>query len=277
MHDLTHVRCPQRAVDVQGGGANAIGRRPRDLAAAGAIGFEIPRGFVEEEPRPPEAIDVQPHRTRILLRKERLGNLDELTISRATDQLLPTDGPQASVRGRRRQADGLAAWRRWTNEPHPVEPQQPFVNGHHPQVPVARLQDFPDAANRHAIVLCERGVDVLAEGQSRRSSRCISGQRSERDHHGDQEWHGWSCADVKHTTVNRRRLYRRGRSGSFEADVTEGSGGVWERLHYDWSDPRRVVMRTTDSNVWGRASGHIHPFNRASRFTTNTSPDSTDT
>jgi len=25
------------------------------------------------------------------------------------------------------------------------------------------------------------------------------------------------------------------------ADVTEGSGGVWERLHYDWSDPARVV------------------------------------
>ena len=33
------------------------------------------------------------------------------------------------------------------------------------------------------------------------------------------------------------------------ADVTEGSGGVWERLHYDWSNLDRVVMRTTDSNV----------------------------
>jgi hypothetical protein len=40
------------------------------------------------------------------------------------------------------------------------------------------------------------------------------------------------------------------------ADVKEGSGGVWERLDYDWSDPNRVVMRTTDSNVWGRNSGH---------------------
>ena len=29
--------------------------------------------------------------------------------------------------------------------------------------------------------------------------------------------------------------------GVAEADVTEGSGGVWERLHYDWSDPDRVV------------------------------------
>src|SRR5262245_25070713 len=43
-----------------------------------------------------------------------------------------------------------------------------------------------------------------------------------------------------------------------EADVTEGSGGVWERLHYDWSDPYRIVMTTTDSNVWGGASGHIY-------------------
>jgi hypothetical protein len=42
------------------------------------------------------------------------------------------------------------------------------------------------------------------------------------------------------------------------ADVTEGSGGVWERLHYDWSDPRRIVMTTTDSNVWGGASGHTY-------------------
>ena len=24
--------------------------------------------------------------------------------------------------------------------------------------------------------------------------------------------------------------------------------GIWERLHYDWSDRNRVVMTTTDSN-----------------------------
>src|SRR5688572_21904010 len=35
------------------------------------------------------------------------------------------------------------------------------------------------------------------------------------------------------------------------ADVTEGSRGTWERLHYDWSDPVRVVLTTTDSNAWG--------------------------
>jgi hypothetical protein len=28
--------------------------------------------------------------------------------------------------------------------------------------------------------------------------------------------------------------------GPRQADVTEGSRGVWERLHYDWSDPVRA-------------------------------------
>jgi hypothetical protein len=50
--------------------------------------------------------------------------------------------------------------------------------------------------------------------------------------------------------------------GATEADVTEGSGGVWERLHYDWSDPNRVVMKTTDSNIWGGESGHVYTFTR---------------
>jgi len=50
--------------------------------------------------------------------------------------------------------------------------------------------------------------------------------------------------------------------GPTEADVTEGSGGVWERLHYDWSDPNRVVMTTIDSNMWGGNSGHVYTFTR---------------
>jgi hypothetical protein len=50
--------------------------------------------------------------------------------------------------------------------------------------------------------------------------------------------------------------------GRAEADVTEGSGGIWERLHYDWSDPDHVVLKTTDSNVWGGASGHTYTFTR---------------
>jgi hypothetical protein len=50
-------------------------------------------------------------------------------------------------------------------------------------------------------------------------------------------------------------------SGS-QADVTEGSGGIWERLHYDWSNPNHVVLTTTDSNIWGGASGHTYNFTR---------------
>jgi hypothetical protein len=57
--------------------------------------------------------------------------------------------------------------------------------------------------------------------------------------------------------------------GQHEADVTEGSGGVWERLHYDWSDPDRVVLTTTDSNVWGGNSGHTYTFTRRPDGTTN--------
>ena len=50
--------------------------------------------------------------------------------------------------------------------------------------------------------------------------------------------------------------------GSRDADVTEGSTGIWERLQYDWSDPRRVVLTTTDSNLWGGRSGHTYTFTR---------------
>ena len=50
--------------------------------------------------------------------------------------------------------------------------------------------------------------------------------------------------------------------GRTDADVTEGSGGIWERLHYDWSDPNQVVLTTTDSNVWFGLSGHTYAFTR---------------
>jgi hypothetical protein len=56
---------------------------------------------------------------------------------------------------------------------------------------------------------------------------------------------------------------------SRSADVTEGSGGIWERLHYDWSDPNHVVLTTTDSNLWGGHSGHTYTFNRQPDGTTN--------
>jgi len=56
--------------------------------------------------------------------------------------------------------------------------------------------------------------------------------------------------------------------GPGQADVTEGSRGVWERLHYDWSDPNRVVMTTTDSNVWGGGSGWTYTLTRQPNRTT---------
>ena len=48
--------------------------------------------------------------------------------------------------------------------------------------------------------------------------------------------------------------------GETSADVTEGNGGIWERLHYDWSDLNRVVLTTVDSNLWGGRSGHTYTF-----------------
>lgn len=43
--------------------------------------------------------------------------------------------------------------------------------------------------------------------------------------------------------------------GPGHADVSEGSRGIWERLRYDWSDPRHVVLTTIESNTWGGNSG----------------------
>jgi hypothetical protein len=56
--------------------------------------------------------------------------------------------------------------------------------------------------------------------------------------------------------------------GPGHADVTEGSSGIWERLQYDWSDRNRVVLTTTDSNVWGGHSGHTYTFGRQPDGTT---------
>ena len=46
--------------------------------------------------------------------------------------------------------------------------------------------------------------------------------------------------------------------GVTQADVTEGSSGVWETLHYDWSDVHHVVLTTTESNTWGGHSGFTY-------------------
>ena len=51
------------------------------------------------------------------------------------------------------------------------------------------------------------------------------------------------------------KVHNQGRS---QADVTEGSSGIWERLLYDWSDPSHVKLTTIDSNVFGGASGYTY-------------------
>ena len=56
--------------------------------------------------------------------------------------------------------------------------------------------------------------------------------------------------------------------GTTDADVTEGSRGIWERLHYDWSDPKRIVMKTTESNTWGGNSGHTYTLTQNPNGTT---------
>jgi len=58
------------------------------------------------------------------------------------------------------------------------------------------------------------------------------------------------------------------KQGSNYADVTEGSGGIWERLNYDWSDPTHIVLTTTDSNMWGGQSGHTYTLTRQPNGTT---------
>ena len=52
------------------------------------------------------------------------------------------------------------------------------------------------------------------------------------------------------------------------ADVTEGSNSIWERLHYDWSNPNHIVLKTIDSNLWGGQSGHAYTLTRQPNGTT---------
>ena len=58
------------------------------------------------------------------------------------------------------------------------------------------------------------------------------------------------------------------KKGTTYADVTEGSGGIWERLNYNWSDPKHIVLTTTDSNLWGGRSGHTYTLTRHPNGTT---------
>ena len=46
--------------------------------------------------------------------------------------------------------------------------------------------------------------------------------------------------------------------GPGHADVTEGSGGVWERLRYDWSDPQHVVADDRLERMGRPVRPHLH-------------------
>ena len=72
-----------------------------------------------------------------------------------------------------------------------------------------------------------------------------------------------SCSATARTSTSRYTS-----QGPDYADVTEGSAGIWERLHYDWSDPNHVVLTTTDSNLFGGASGHTYTLTRKPNGTT---------
>jgi polyketide cyclase/dehydrase/lipid transport protein len=47
-----------------------------------------------------------------------------------------------------------------------------------------------------------------------------------------------------------RQYYKVHQVSSTSADVTEGSKGIWERTHYDWSEPGTVRIRVDDSNTF---------------------------
>jgi hypothetical protein len=56
----------------------------------------------------------------------------------------------------------------------------------------------------------------------------------------------WGNSDPGHLVVHDR--------GATWAEVTEGSGGVWQRLRYDWSAPDVVTLEVLDSNAFGPGS-----------------------
>ena len=55
-----------------------------------------------------------------------------------------------------------------------------------------------------------------------------------------------------------RKYYKVHQVSSTSADVTEGSRGVWERTHYDWSEPGKVRIQVQDSNTFRPGSYWIY-------------------
>lgn len=68
----------------------------------------------------------------------------------------------------------------------------------------------------------------------------------------------WGNSQPSHFIVHRL--------GVNHAVVTEGSkvfGGVWERLHYDWSELCSIKLTTIDSNIWAEGSGWHYKLKQA--------------
>jgi hypothetical protein len=55
-----------------------------------------------------------------------------------------------------------------------------------------------------------------------------------------------------------RRYFKVHQVSGTSADVTEGSKGVWERTHYDWSEPGTVRIEVQDSNAFRAGSYWVY-------------------
>jgi hypothetical protein len=55
-----------------------------------------------------------------------------------------------------------------------------------------------------------------------------------------------------------REYYKVHQLTETSADVTEGSRGVWERTHYDWSTPGTVRIQVEDSNAFRPGSYWVY-------------------
>jgi hypothetical protein len=53
--------------------------------------------------------------------------------------------------------------------------------------------------------------------------------------------------------------------GPGQAEVTEGSGGIWERLHYDWSNPKHRQGHRKSEPRRERGGTHIDAMDPPSR------------
>ena len=55
-----------------------------------------------------------------------------------------------------------------------------------------------------------------------------------------------------------RKYYKVHQVSGTSAEVTEGSRGVWERTHYDWSEPGTVRIQVRDSNAFRPGSYWVY-------------------